>query len=116
GWEGEEGEGEEVKVRFDVEVDAWEGEGELWLYWLYNRDLYDGWRIEQMGRHYQRVLEAVVAEADREIGLIDLLGRAERRQILEEWNETETDYPEERGVDEVFEEQGRRSPEGVALS
>ena len=47
----------------DLEVHAWEQGGEIRLVWLYNRDLFDGWRMEQMARHYVRVLEAVAAEA-----------------------------------------------------
>jgi hypothetical protein len=42
-----------------LEVHAFEREGDIWLYWLYNRDLFDGWRMEQMARHYVRVLEAI---------------------------------------------------------
>jgi non-ribosomal peptide synthetase component F len=42
-----------------LEVHGWEREGKIIFSWLYNRDLFDGWRIEQMVRHYVRVLEEV---------------------------------------------------------
>ena len=107
--------GEEHKVRFDLEAHVWEGEEEIRIYWLYNRDLYNRWRIEQMGRHYLRMLEAVAADADQEIGLVNLLGDAERRQLLEEWNATEADYPREKCVHQLFEEQAERRPDSIAL-
>jgi pristinamycin I synthase 3 and 4 len=106
--------GDELQVRFDLEVHAWEQEGEIVLSWLYNRDLFDGWRMEQMGRHYLRVLEAMVADAEQKIGSIELLGEEERRQILEEWNRTEREISEATLV-ELFEEQVRRTPEAVAI-
>ena len=39
----------------------WSGEGIFRLIWLYNRELFDRWRMEQMARQYVRVLEAMVA-------------------------------------------------------
>src|ERR1700721_2067909 len=56
--------GDEFRGRFDLEVNAWERKGQIELYWLYNLDLFDQWRIEQMAGHYVRVLEAIVADVD----------------------------------------------------
>src|SRR5262245_30755774 len=58
--------GDALRVRCDLELHAWEHEGGLTLSWLYNRDLFDRWRIEQMAGHYLRLLEAVLA--DEQIG------------------------------------------------
>ena len=44
-----------------------------------------------------------------------MLPEAERRQLLVEWNDTQTDYPRGRCVHELFEEQAARTPESVAL-
>src|SRR5262249_45583193 len=81
--------GGELSVRFDLEAHALEREEEIGFYWVYNRDLFDRWRMEQMARHYVRVLEAVVGNPGQQIASIGLLGEDERRQIVEEWNRTE---------------------------
>jgi amino acid adenylation domain-containing protein len=106
--------GDELWVRFDLEVHIWEREGEIAISWFYNRDLFDRWRMERMGRHYQRVLEAVVADPEQRIGRVDLFGPEERRQILEEWNETAMEMPEAT-LAELFEQQADRTPEAVAV-
>ena len=41
--------------------------------------------------------------------------RAERRQLLYEWNATEAEYPRERCVHELFEEQVEKTPDAVAV-
>ncbi len=105
--------GDEMRVKYDLEVHAWEQEGEIVLSWLYNRELFDRWRMEQMGRHYVRVLEAMSADAQRKIGSLELLGEEERRQILEEWNRTAREIPETTVV-ELFEQQVQRTPEAMA--
>ena len=107
-WDGD------LKVHFDLEVHAWEHEGRVWLDWVYNRDLFDRWRVEQMARHYMRVLEAVAADADRAIGQLDLLTAGERRQLLQEWNETGQEITRAT-LPELFEEQAKKTPDAVAV-
>jgi acyl carrier protein len=94
--------GGDLRVRFDLEVHGWEWQGQVGISWLYNRDLFDRWRMEQMTRHYVRILEAVVAESEREVGKIDLLEVEERRRILEEWNDTKKEVAE-KTLPEMFE-------------
>ena len=101
-------------MRIDLEVHAWEREGWIGITWLYNRDLFEGWRMEQMARHYVRVLEAVVGDGEGAVGRIDLLSAGERRRMLEEWNETKVELPETT-LPELFEAQVERSPEAVAV-
>ena len=108
--------GDEIRVRFDLEIHAQEQDGEISTDWVYNRDLFDPWRIQQMARHYQVVLEAVAANPQLEIGNIDLLEENERKQILEEWNHTHRDYPHVVRLTELLEEQAERSPSAIAIT
>ena len=106
--------GNQLRVRFDLEVHAWEQEGQVGIYWLYNRDLFDRWRIDQMARHYLRVLDAMIMDADQLVGAMDLLGAEERRQVLETWNDTTREVPEAT-VPELFEAQVEKTPDAVAV-
>ena len=64
---------------------------------------------------FERLLESVVADPGPRIGGLQILGTAERRQLLEEWNETATPYPADRCVHELFEAQVERTPEATAV-
>jgi non-ribosomal peptide synthetase component F len=75
----------ELRVRFDLEVHAWEQDGEIGVYWMYNRDLFDRWRMEQMARHYVRVLEAMAANPETLLD-IDVWDAGEITAIIEEFN------------------------------
>ena len=55
---------QEYRVRFDLEVHGFDRDGEIQLVWLYNRDLFDRWRIDQMARHYVVLLGAVAESPD----------------------------------------------------
>src|SRR5215475_11548834 len=65
--------GDELRVRFDMETHAWERAEEIDLFWIYNRDLFDRWRIEQMTRHYMRLLDAVVHMSDVPLRRLEML-------------------------------------------
>ncbi|MBZ5494707.1 MAG: amino acid adenylation domain-containing protein [Acidobacteriia bacterium] len=80
---------ERMLVRFDLEVHAWEQGGEVGLYWLYNRGLFDEWRIEQMSAHYGQHLHALCAQPDKPLHEIDILTPAEANRVLKDFNKHE---------------------------
>ena len=87
---------------------------------LFGELTYDGRQfsdemIEQMLPHWERLLEGVVKEAGMRIGELEILSKEERRQILEEWNGSVVEYPKEKCVHELFEEQAGRTPDAIAL-
>jgi len=102
-------------THFDLEVHVREEAEVLNIGFIYNTDLFEGGTIERMLGHYRRILEGVVAEPERRVSELELLSAEERRRLLVEWNDTATDYPRERCVHELFEEQAGRTPEAVAV-
>ncbi|PWW60408.1 non-ribosomal peptide synthetase [Actinokineospora spheciospongiae] len=54
----------------------------------HSTDLFDPDTAHRLADRLVRVLRAVAAEPDLPISRVDVLGRAERRQVLLEWNDT----------------------------
>ncbi|MGI8966953.1 MAG: non-ribosomal peptide synthetase, partial [Limisphaerales bacterium] len=81
----------------------------------YNSGLFDRTTIERMIGHFEILLEGIVATPDQRVENLPLLSHAERETILVHWNKTQTDYPRNNSISEIFEEQVARSPEAVAL-
>ena len=107
-------ENRELRVRTDLELHVWEQEGRIGFAWLFNRDLFDGWRIEQMAKHYVTLLNVVAADPERMLQQLDLLEVGERKQILEDWNDTERAIPREVSIQALFERQVKKDPDVVA--
>jgi amino acid adenylation domain-containing protein len=61
------------------------------------------------------LVEALETEPGREVRSLEVLPEEERRRVLYEWNDTGAEYPQEKCVHELFEEQVRRTPEAVAV-
>jgi amino acid adenylation domain-containing protein len=82
--------------------------------WEYSTDLFEPATIERMAGHFTRLLEEIVADPDRPIDDLALLGEHERALLVEEWNQTEAEIPPQRLEQLVF-EQARQSPDRVAV-
>ena len=81
----------------------------------YNTDLFDATTITRMLVHYQTLLEGIVTNPDQRIGELPLLTAAERHQLLVEWNDTQADYPKDKCIHQLFEEQVERTPDAIAV-
>ncbi|HEY7766994.1 amino acid adenylation domain-containing protein, partial [Longimicrobium sp.] len=80
----------------------------------YNTALFERGTIERMLGHLARVLEQVAADADVRLSRLELLGQAEREQVLGTWNQTARGYTTP-PVHALFAQWARRAPEAVAL-
>ncbi|MFL9458798.1 amino acid adenylation domain-containing protein [Tolypothrix bouteillei VB521301_2] len=83
--------------------------------WNYNSDLFDSSTIERMAGHYVTLLEAIVANPTERISQLPLLTASEQQQLLVEWNQTQADYPFNKCIHQLFEEQVARTPDAVAV-
>src|SRR3712207_3784181 len=66
--------------------------------------------------HLARVLEQVAADADVRLSQLELLGEAERRLVVEEWNPPAVEVPADRCIHVLFAEQAARTPEAAAVT
>ncbi|WYL93618.1 MAG: non-ribosomal peptide synthase/polyketide synthase [Gloeotrichia echinulata IR180] len=83
--------------------------------WEYNTDLFDTGTIERMASHFVTLLEGIVANPFERISQLPLLTEVEQQQLLVEWNDTQVDYPQDKCIHQLFEEQCLRTPDAVAV-
>ncbi|QFZ12020.1 non-ribosomal peptide synthetase [Anabaena sp. YBS01] len=83
--------------------------------WEYNTDLFDASTIERMTGHFVTLLEGVIANPQQPISQLPILTTVEQQQLLVEWNNTQTDYPADKCIHQLFEEQVERTPDAVAV-
>src|SRR5262249_6188593 len=69
---------------------------------------------ERLAGHLQTLLGSIAAEPSARVSELSLLDEQERR-LLSEWNQTCAEFPSERCLHELIEEQVERSPEAVAV-
>ena len=82
--------------------------------WEYNTDLFDASTIERMNGHFVTLLEAIVANPQERISQLPLLTAVEQ-QLLVDWNNTWVEYPENKCIHQLFEQQVQRTPDALAV-
>ncbi|HLM54812.1 MAG TPA: amino acid adenylation domain-containing protein [Pyrinomonadaceae bacterium] len=103
-------------AQFDLTIDLMERDDSILCALEFNTDLFDHETAGRMLGHYLRLLEEVAADPHRPLLGLPLLTEREREQMLVEWNDTAREYPRDRCVHELFEEQAERRAGAVALS
>ena len=106
---------EQVTAKFDLTLSIEDTPEGLMGWWEYNSDLFDAATIERMNGHFQTLLEGIVANPQQPIAQLPLLTATEREQLLVEWNDTHTEYPQDKCIHSLFEEQVERTPDAVAV-
>ncbi|MDP9360621.1 MAG: amino acid adenylation domain-containing protein [Acidobacteriota bacterium] len=81
----------------------------------YSTDLFDVATIRRMIGHFRTFLDGILADPDRSLFRLPILEHQEREQILVSWNQTSTDFPRDRTIADLFEEQAAATPDAVAL-
>ncbi|MFK0732732.1 MAG: amino acid adenylation domain-containing protein [Gloeotrichia echinulata GP01] len=87
---------------------------ELTLKITYASDRFEPDSITRMAGHFQTLLQGIVAEKDQKLTDLMLLTEPERHQLLVEWNQTYTKYPDQ-CIHQLFEEQVQQTPDAVAV-
>ncbi|WP_430930002.1 non-ribosomal peptide synthase/polyketide synthase [Pseudomonas aeruginosa] len=88
----------------------------LELHYSYSRQAFDEAAIECLAERLERLLLGMCENPGASLGELDSLAAAERYQLLEGWNATAAEYPLQRGVHRLFEEQVERTPTAPALA
>ena len=88
---------------------------ELLMQIIYNYDRFNADTIARMGGHLLTLLEGMVAGESQKLKDLPLLTERERHQLLVEWNTTTKEYPFDKCIYQLFEEQVERNPDAVAV-
>ncbi len=107
--------GERGVAKFDLTLVAQEVETELHCVFTYCTRLFKRETIERYITYFERLFSAFTGNPDRPLASIDILPEEERRRILVTFNDTALEYPAEKTIHQVFEEQVEKYPDAVAV-
>jgi amino acid adenylation domain-containing protein len=103
------------REKFDFTLQFIERGEELQGKISYRADLFDAPIIERMAGHFQVLLQGLLQDGERAIEEQTLFSEQERGQILYEWNDTGAEYPRDRCMHELFQQQVEKTPGAVAV-
>src|SRR4028118_1518807 len=102
-------------AKFDLALSIENTPSGLITEWEYNSDLFDDLTIARMAGNFQTLLTATVANPQQPISRLPLLTEIEQHQLLVEWNNTTKEYPRDKCIHELFQQQVTKTPDAVAV-
>jgi amino acid adenylation domain-containing protein/non-ribosomal peptide synthase protein (TIGR01720 family) len=102
-------------AKFDLTLEVTEVAHGLQCVFEYSTVLFDETTIRRLSGHFENLLVGVCQDPHRQISELPLLTARENEQLLDTWNHTAAEYPRERCVHQLFEEQAARTPDRIAI-
>lgn len=102
-------------AKLDFKLDVYtNNDGLLRGVWEFNTDLFHKRTIERMSNHFTELLRSVIAEPNQPLSAFEMTSERER-QLLDEWNATEAEYPVGVTLHELFERQTELDSDRLAV-
>jgi len=87
----------------------------LKLQFKYDESVYNSAAIANLATHFSNLVNSFIAEDNTLLGQIDYVTEAEKQQVLFDFNATAIEYPKDKTVVDLFEEQAAKTPDKVAV-
>ncbi len=81
----------------------------------YDANRFSQQTIERLHKHFERVLEQIVFHPEKTLAEIDLLSPKEKQTLLQSWNGPKKPFPQNKTIQQLFEEQVLKNPDAVAV-
>ncbi|MEH2050452.1 amino acid adenylation domain-containing protein [Nostoc sp.] len=101
-------------AKFDLTLLVIESNNQLNLTWEYATDLFEKITIQRMAEQFEVLLRGIVDNPNQPIKTLPLMTAHELLQ-LQRWNQTQTDYPHDKTLVEIFEQQVEKNPHNIVL-
>lgn len=80
----------------------------------YSTVLFKRETIERFLTHLINIIREVVTNPDIKLSEIDMISDKEKEELLSKFNDTQADYPQDKTIHELFEEQVKKTPNNIA--
>ncbi|MEN1935219.1 amino acid adenylation domain-containing protein [Paenibacillus sp. 102] len=81
----------------------------------FNQEVYSQEFIENISQHLKKIIVSILENPYTLIRDIEILPEKEKNLLMIDFNQTDANYPEDKTIQDLFEEQVRQNPENVAL-
>ena len=81
----------------------------------YNTDLFAAESIERIAGNFQTLLAEIVANPTKSITQLPIITTTESDRLLTTWNKTQAEYPHDKCLHQLFEEQVAQNPHAIAV-
>lgn len=104
-----------IQDELEIHVSDMDSTGILTINYDYLSDLFEEIEIEYLHTRLMAILENLILDKEVSVEDIRIMTKEEENKILYEFNNTEIEYPKDKTVVQIFEEQVMKTPNNIAL-
>ncbi|HJK86029.1 MAG TPA: amino acid adenylation domain-containing protein [Candidatus Megaira endosymbiont of Stentor roeselii] len=103
--------------KFDISTFIDDSEGQLRGVFEYSTSLYTEGSIRRFVDTYIQILQQLseLDQIEKKICDLNYLTKTQYKEIIYSWSQTEREYPEDKTIHELFEEQVAKTPDNIAI-
>ena len=101
--------------KFDLSVEIIPNNEEFNLIFEYSTNLFENDFIKNMSNHYLNIINNVISNVEIKIADITMISLEEKHKILYEFNNTSAEYPKDKTIISLFEDQVVKTPNNIAV-
>ena len=103
--------------KFDLTFtyNEYEEDGRAEVFIEYSTDLYTANTVTRMYAYLERIIDAFLQPENKRVKDIEFTDAEERQKVVTDWNNTQTDYPKQKCIHQLFVEQALSQPNNTAV-
>ncbi|MGD2090549.1 MAG: amino acid adenylation domain-containing protein [Candidatus Aminicenantes bacterium] len=101
--------------KFDMTLLAMEAGENLLFAFEYCTKLFKKETIEKFISFFKKLVSSILEDAEKKISEIEIISEEEKKHLLYDFNNTEAEYPKDKVIHKIFEEQAELSPDHLAV-
>jgi amino acid adenylation domain-containing protein len=106
--------GKNPTSKFDITFLIYESSDDVYFDVEYYTGIFKEKTVKRMISHFEKVIKTVANKPYMKLKDIEIISEEEKKQILYEFNDTEREYPKDKTIHELFEEQVEKTPDNTA--
>lgn len=103
------------KIKFDLELEAFELNDKLGVNWAFNTDLFERESIENIAENFRSLLQAMLDFPERSIADLSLINAREQAGLLVDQDDYHIQLSEDMRVERLFEQHALLTPAAIAV-
>jgi amino acid adenylation domain-containing protein len=102
--------------RFNIKLSCRRKDDFLSAEFHYDSNLFYEHDVADLVEQFHKLLKSATAHPEATISELEILSDRTRNQILFEFNQTQADYPQDKCIHHLFEEQAEQTPNNIAVT
>ncbi|MCP4154507.1 MAG: AMP-binding protein, partial [bacterium] len=103
-------------AKFDITLNSLQKTGNLFLAFQYSTSLFKAKTIARFVSYFEKILSSVIQNPNVKLANIRIMSEEEKKRILYEFNDTEIEFPGNKTIHGLFEEQAEKTPDNIAVA